>query len=141
MSCEIYLTAGATTGLNASTYTKLAFTSSLSQGLLFDNGGADNGRLRYTGTPTGLMRVSVAVSFTGTLSPILSLAITKNGTFQPASVMNHEIWYIAAATVQLQLLVSLATNDYLEIAAIANTGTPNCTLVNVNISAVFTGSG
>lgn len=83
---------------------------------LFDNGGSSNGRLRYTGTATRVFHVTAKVAFTGATTDVLVFGLAKNASLDLASRGLKAM--DATGTVDsltLSALVSLATNDYIEV--------------------------
>lgn len=96
-------------------------TSLLNRGE-FDNGGSNNGRLRYIGKNTKTFHIACTIS--GTLESVLSststfvFGIGKNGTVQPSSkILNRSKFNLLYPDVQstsLHVMLTLAPNDYLE---------------------------
>ncbi len=98
---------------------KAAPTTALSSDIFeFDNGGANNGRLRYTGATTRMFHIAFTISMDGDGSGtnLYVFAIAKNGSI--ASVC-RVIQSIAVAndtqSTAMHCMVSLATNEYLEL--------------------------
>jgi len=82
----------------------------------FDNGGANNGRIRYTGSTTRLFRVSVRASEKGASADELVFGIAKNGTVVAASKQMHKSEAAGGSgNVACECIVSLALNDYIEL--------------------------
>jgi hypothetical protein len=82
----------------------------------FDNGGASNGRLRYTGATTKNFAVTARVSFSASNTDTLVFGIVKNATVdQPSRVLVNPTVTGKIMTVTLTSFISLATNDYLEL--------------------------
>jgi hypothetical protein len=82
----------------------------------FDNGGASNGRLRYTGTTTKNFAVTARVSLSAANADTLVFGLAKNATIdQPSRVLVTPAATGEIVTVTLTSFVSLATNDYLEL--------------------------
>lgn len=95
-----------------------------------------DGRMRYTGANTQVFRVSYAVTFSGSASTLGVVSVAKNGSSAIASRML--VGSNSTATPQSvsnSFVVSLATNDYLEIAVgnISNATDP--TVLSLSISA------
>ena len=84
----------------------------------FDNGGANTGRLRYTGKNTKTFHIACTIS--GTLnsntSSTLVFGIAKNGTVVDASkVLNRFANTSDIQSTSLHLMITMNTNDFLEI--------------------------
>ena len=104
----------------------------------FDSG-SSNGRLRYTGTSTQVFLVTAKVACTGAASDVLVFGVAKNGTFLNDSRSLKAM--DAAGTVDsltLSCLVSLATNDYLEVFVGNTTATLAPTIKILSIEAIPT---
>ena len=83
----------------------------------FDNGGSNNGRLRYTGRNTKTFHIACTIS--GTLvsgtNKTLVFGIGKNGTVQSNSkVLNRFSNTADVQSTSLHVMLALAPNDYLE---------------------------
>lgn len=64
----------------------VAPTSTLVNDMEFDNGGANNGRLRYTGAVSKTFHIAVTLSGTpATVNDIFVFGVAKNGTVQATS--------------------------------------------------------
>lgn len=97
---------------------KVAPTTALSSGAYeFDNGGGDNGRLRYTGAATKRFHVACTVSFgPASANDKFVVGIAKNGTVIPESRVLQQIAGVSATqSTALHIMAELATNDYLEL--------------------------
>lgn len=104
---------------------------------LFDNGGADNGRLRYTGLTSRLMYVMFQITVSGPASSVLVTAVTKNGSPVPASKIVQGSGPSATAnSVTNTVLVSMATNDYLEVYIGNTTNTNDPVITSMSINAI-----
>jgi hypothetical protein len=103
----------------------------------FDNGGADNGRLRYTGTTTKTFHVALTWSaVAATAGDKFVLAAAKNGTPIAASKV---IQTFAGANVNgnaIHVMTTLATNQYLELYVGNLTAGRDLTVENLNIFAM-----
>ena len=94
-----------------------------------DNGGTDN-RLRYTGTETKTFRVDCTVSMTAASNnQNIGLYIAENGTV----IANSEVRrFVSGGTdvgaASVSTLVSLATNDFIELWVENQTSTANMTV-------------
>lgn len=104
--------------------------------LRFDNGGADNGRLRYTGSTTQVFRVTAHVSEKGATGDDLVFGITKNGSLLTNTrVINKSEAAGGASSVNLEVLVSLALNDYIEVVLGNMTDTTATSVLTLNVNA------
>lgn len=82
----------------------------------FDNGGASNGRLRYTGATTKNFAVTARISLSAANADNLVFGLAKNATIdQPSRVLVTPTATGEIVTITLTSFVSLATNDYLEL--------------------------
>lgn len=112
-------------------------TSTLNNDMEFDNGGSNNGRLRYTGTTTKTFHVAVTMSGTpANANDVFVFGVAKNGTVQAAS----KVLGSSSGTQfsSIHLMVSLATNDYLELYVGNTTAGRNFTAKSLNIFAMGT---
>lgn len=82
-----------------------------------DNGGANTGRIRYTGSVTQNFQVSISASFQpATASENFVFALAKNGTIDVSGkTMQRTRLTSEFGEVIIVDLVSLAQNDYLEL--------------------------
>lgn len=83
----------------------------------FDNGGANNGRIRYTGNYTNTFHVAVTISV-ASASPNDSFVygIAKNGAVLPTSKVIQKITNTGdTKSTALHVAVTLNQNDYLEL--------------------------
>ena len=102
----------------------------------FDNGGASNGRLRYTGNATRMFQVSAKVSFSGANGDRLVLAVAKNGSVELSSrALEASKSSATASTVTLTAVVQLSLNDYLEVFVGNTTDTSAPTVHVLSIEA------
>lgn len=82
----------------------------------FDNGGASNGRLRYTGTPSNVFQISANIAIEGAVTGDFVVALAKNGsviqeTRQLAAInASNDVENICLSAV-----VTLLNNEYLEV--------------------------
>jgi hypothetical protein len=126
---------GSTTTITAlGTYYIIAGTSTAGANLSnFTH--ASPGRLTYTGTPTTVFLVSA------NLSPILSTTVTRygfrialNGTTIPASMIVRACNNVGQVDIiKLQTLVSMETNQYVEVYVTAMTAAATITVPNLNL--------
>ena len=85
----------------------------------FDNGGANNGRLRYTGTTTRMFHTAFTISMDGAGSGtnLYVFGIAKNGTVGNCKVIQSIAVSNDIQSTALHCMISLATNDYIELYA------------------------
>jgi len=102
----------------------------------FDNGGADNGRLRYTGAVTKVFHVACTWSSKGAASNRYVIGVAKNGTVVAASKVMQDLTTSSVQGNAIHVVVTLATNDYLELYVGNTSGTNNATLMSLNIFAM-----
>ncbi len=104
----------------------------------FDNGGANNGRLRYIGAATRDFHVACSWSAIGSGAPVdrLVFGVAKNGTVVAASKVLQDVSSSLAQGNALHVMVSLATNDYLELFVGNLTDTDDPTVFSLNIFAM-----
>lgn len=103
----------------------------------FDNGGASNGRLRYTGSTTKTFLVTACVSSSEASSDILVIGIAKNGMVESSSrVLEAAKTSGTVSATTLTAIISLAQNDYLELFIGNTTDTSPPKIQAVSISAV-----
>jgi len=108
-------------------------TSTADSDLGFDNGGSDNGRLRYTGATTRMFHVAATLSGTPAVgADVFVFGIAKGGTVD-CKVLSSVSGTQAFA---LHCMVELATNDYVEIYVGNTTAARNFTVKSLNIFAM-----
>jgi len=103
----------------------------------FDNGGADDGRLRYTGIPTKHFHTAVTISFAATgTNDIFVIGIAKNGTADEDCKVLQKI-SVAGDTqsTALHCMIELETNDYIELYVGNMSSTDDFTIKTLNIFA------
>lgn len=102
----------------------------------FDNGGASNGRLRYTGNATRSIKVTAKISFSSLDSEKLVLGIAKNGAVDLASRIVHDSRNSSGIVCStLSAIISLSLNDYLEVFVGNTTSTSDLTVHVLSIEA------
>lgn len=103
----------------------------------FDNGGANNARLRYTGAVTKMFHCASTLSFGGGAGDTLALAIAKNGAVIPES---RAIMQMAPGgdprSTALHQMVELGTNDYIELWVANITDASDPTVYTMNLFAM-----
>lgn len=113
-------------------------TTTLNNDMEFDNGGSNNGRLRYTGATTRTFHVACTISYSAAVANQNGVfGVAKNGTVVAASKI---LPFLGLATdtrsTALHLMVSLATNDYLELYVGNTTASNNITIKTLNLFAM-----
>lgn len=118
---------------------KAAPTTALtSGGMEFDNGGANDGRLRYTGTTTRMFHVACTI----TISPAgandtFVFGVAKGGTVLATSkVLLQAINASQPRSTAMHVMVEMATNDYLELYVGNTTDADDCTVHSLNLFAM-----
>lgn len=99
----------------------------------FDNGGANTGRLRYIGTTTRMFHCAVTVSGTpANANDVFVFGVTKNGTTHCRVLGSASGTQFSA----MHCMLSLATNDYVELYVGNVTASRNFTVKSLNIFAM-----
>jgi hypothetical protein len=83
----------------------------------FDNGGSNNGKLRYTGKNTKIFHIACTISgtLTGGTNKTLVFGIAQSGTIKDASkVLNRFSNSNDVQSTALHVMLTMAPNDYLE---------------------------
>ena len=105
----------------------------------FDNGGANNGRLRYTGATTRMFHIAFTISMDGegAGTNVYVFAVAKNGS---AASVCRVIQSIAVSndtqSTAMHCMVSLATNEYLELYVGNLTDADDITVKTINLFAM-----
>jgi hypothetical protein len=104
----------------------------------FDNGGANNGRLRYIGTATKMFHVACTISIApAAANDVFVFGIAKNGTVVSASkILLQAINASQARSTAMHVMVELATNDYIELYIGNTTDADDCTVHSLNLFAM-----
>lgn len=104
----------------------------------FDNGGADTGRLRYTGSATKTFHVACTVSFSGAgANDLFVVGIAKGGTVISSSKILRKMGPAGdIGTTAMHVMVSMAQNDYLEVYAGNMTDTDDFTINTLTLFAM-----
>lgn len=117
---------------------KVDVTSSLSTSVAgFDNGGASNGRLRYTGAVSKLFEITAHLSLGGASASDFVVGLAKNGSVIQES--RHITATIAGGdmkNVSVSVLVTLLNNEYVELFVGRLTGTLNPLIRALSIISV-----
>src|SRR3989344_16461 len=119
---------------------KVAPTTALSADVFeFDNGGANDGRLRYTGATTKMFHTAFTISMDGEGSGtnLYVFGIAKNGVVAGACKVIQSIAVSSATeSTALHCMVSLATNDYIELYVGNLTDADDITAKTINLFAM-----
>lgn len=104
----------------------------------FDNGGANNGRLRYTGATTRMFHAAFTISMDaeGGGNNVYVFGIAKNGTVGDCKVIQNILVTNDTQSTALHCMISLATNDYLELYAGNLTDNDDITVKTLNLFAM-----
>lgn len=119
------------------TYKVTVSTALASSSLNFDNGGADNGRLRYTGAVSNVFQITARMALEGASTGDFVVSIAKNGavvseTRQLTAVnTNNDI-----ENVEVCAILTLLTNEYVEVFIGRTGGTLNPVVHSLAIEAV-----
>jgi hypothetical protein len=91
--------------------------TTLNNEMEFDNGGADDGRLRYIGAATKTFHVASTISFApATANDVFVVGIAKNGTVIVGSkILAQATTANGIRSTALHSMISLANNDYVEL--------------------------
>jgi hypothetical protein len=113
-------------------------TTLSSGGYEFDNGGSNNGRLRYTGSTTKMFHVACTISIAPTsANDVFVCGIAKNGTvINGSKVLFQAISSSQARSTALHTMVELATNDYVELYLGNTTDADDVTVLTENLFAM-----
>lgn len=93
---------------------KAAVASTTVDSLRFDNGGADDGRLRYTDSNRNSFHVTASVSVTCAADKLIVVGLARNGTVIASTKMLATVGTSAVA-LALDSQIDLYTNDYVEV--------------------------
>lgn len=117
---------------------KVAPVTTLNADYEFDNGGANNGRLRYTGTVTKTFHIATTISFAAdSANDVFVIGVAKNGTVIAGSkVLVRVINAADTVSTALHVMVSLATNDYIELYVGNITDADDFVIKTLNIFAM-----
>ena len=117
---------------------KAAPTTTLDNDKEFDNGGADDGRLRYIGTTTRTFHVACTISIApASANDTFVFGVAKTGTvLSKSKVLIQATTAAGIRSTAMHAMVSLAMNDYLELFVGNTTDTDDCTVHSLNIFAM-----
>lgn len=105
----------------------------------FDNGGSNNGRLRYTGKNTKTFHIACTISgdLNSSTNVTFVFGIAKNGTVVNASkVLNRIASTTDTQSTSLHLMITMAPNDYLELYVGNITSTADFQFMTLNLFAL-----
>lgn len=104
----------------------------------FDNGGADNGRLRYTGTTTRIFHVAATISFNpAVVNETFVIGIAKNGIVQDhCKVLQKNETFVDVQSTAMHCMTELSMNDYLELYVGNMTSAGDFTIKTINMFAM-----
>lgn len=105
----------------------------------FDNGGANNGRLRYTGKNTKTFHIACTISgdLNSSTNVTFVFGIAKNGTVVNASkVLNRIASTTDTQSTSLHLMITMSENDYLELYVGNITSTADFQFMTMNLFAL-----
>ncbi len=107
-------------------------------GSIFDNGGADNGRLRYTGDEMKHFHIACTISISpSSNNQNLIFAVAKNGVVIPASrVIQRTGQTTDIQSTAIHVAVHMMKNDYLELYAGNMTATSAVNIHSINLFAM-----
>jgi len=132
---EIYSETETTITGSSSTKTLIDNTTTLSSNSMGDWDSPSDGRLRYTGTKTMTFHAGATISFKSTAgnNQQIELEMRKNGTKITGSKVLSTADNAEYASTAIHIFAQLATNDYLEIYVINNTGSNNVVVNSFNL--------
>src|SRR3990167_298437 len=101
----------------------------------FDNGGSNNGRLRYTGRKTKLFHVACTISIASSGdADMFVFGIAKGGTVVAATkILNKITTALDTQSTALHGYISLATNEYIELYVGNTTDGDDLTIKSINL--------
>src|SRR3989344_5515180 len=105
----------------------------------FDNGGADNGRLRYTGATTKMFHTAITISMDadGSGNNFYVFGIAKNGVVNSGCKVIRSITAVSdTGSTALHCMVSLTANDYIELYAGNLTDADDIAVKTLNLFAM-----
>lgn len=103
----------------------------------FDNGGADNGRIKYIGKNTKTFHVGCTISGSvPAANKTLVFGIAKNGTVQSNSKVLNIFSNNDTQSTSLHVMLSLAPGDYLDFYVGNTTGSEDFTFKTFNLVAI-----
>jgi hypothetical protein len=133
---QCYMQANATATVIASTATPVLVAGTWTADLQVQFTASAAGRLTYTGTATTVRRVETSISLdpTSGSNQDISVYIAKNGAVIAATRMSTFISNASHRSMSTSWMVSLATNDYIEVFVQNSTATNNILVDRVLLS-------
>jgi hypothetical protein len=104
----------------------------------FDNGGSDNGRLRYIGVTEKDFHIACTISIaSSSANDTFVFSVAKNGTALPAAKVLLKIQNASdIKSTAMHVTTSMTTNDYLEMFVGNTTDADDCTVHTFNLFAM-----
>jgi hypothetical protein len=103
----------------------------------FDNGGSDNGRLRYTGTATKMFHCACSVSFGGGNNDLFVIGVAKNGVVSDASKILRRMGAGGdIGSTAIHWMTELQSMQYLEVYVGNITDTDDPSFYTLNLFAM-----
>jgi hypothetical protein len=103
----------------------------------FSNGGANTGRLKYTGTTTRSFHIACTISVAPTSSGTFIFELKKSGTtYLLNSRVIQKLPSSDTQSTAMHVFVTLAPNDYLELWVGNTTGTGDIKIKSLNLFAL-----
>jgi hypothetical protein len=116
----------------------VAPTSTLDNDLEFDNGGSNNGRLRYIGATTRVFHTAVTISGSpATNNDQFVFGVAKNGVVDSTCKIIQKFGTTTdIQSTALHCMVTLATNDYIELYVGNMSASRNVVIKTLNVFAL-----
>jgi len=102
----------------------------------FDNGGANDGRLRYTGSETLFFHIALTWSAKGAANNRFVLGVAKNGSVIASGKVIQDLTTTSVQGSAIHVAVSMVTNDYLELFVGNLSAVNNVTVLTLNLFAM-----
>jgi len=117
---------------------KVAPATTLNNDSGFDNGGANDGRLRYTGATTRIFHVALTISIApDSANDTFVFGIAKGGTVDGDSKVLQKVTTAGdTQSTALHCMIELATNEYLELYVGNLTDADDLVIKTLNIFAM-----
>lgn len=93
------------------------------------------GRLTYIGTRTRYFHMGISISFEDNKNAVVDFSLHKNGTHLPGSEAILSV-NTASASTAIHKIVSLATNDYVELFVKSSINNTDVTVTHANLFAL-----
>jgi hypothetical protein len=134
---QYYMTgsATATTIASTGTFVKIAGTTTEVTSVTQKFSNSTSNRAQYTGAFPGSFLVTVFASMTSGNNQNLRMRVAVNGTTMAESTSRFQTSGSGAASnIGTQAMVSLSTNDYVEVFVANDTATTNITVSDLNVT-------